>query len=86
MSEEQMLPIHALPPVLLGLAVGLISASAVAGLAIALIRGVAVACTLMRKRMPAPLARLHRALTPARRHFHYRARRDPDWRAFRAKD
>lgn len=81
-----MFPIHALPPVMLGLAVGVIAASAVSGLGIALIRGVAAACMVMRKRMPAPLGRLHRALTPVRRHFHYHNLRGTDWRTFRAKD
>ena len=81
-----MFPIHALPPVMLGLAAAVIVVSAVAGLGIALIRGVAAVCLVMRKQMPLPLKRWHRALTPVRRHFHYHDWRGTDWQAFRAKE
>lgn len=79
-------PIHALPPVMLGLAAVVIVVSAAAGLGITLIRGVVAAFLAAGKQMPPSLKRWHRALTPVRRHVHYHEWHGSDRRAFRAKD
>jgi len=73
--EEPMVSIYALPPLMLGIAAGVIAISAVTGLGIALIRGIAAFCILTRGRMPASVRRWYRALAPMQRHTY-----DHDWR------
>jgi hypothetical protein len=63
---------------MLGLAAAMIVVSAVSGLGIALIRGVAAVYLVTGTRMPPPLKRWHRALTRVRRHIHSGEWRDTD--------